>query len=78
LLGARAALGLERLIHLELPADIALRRLAGRGFAAGRPPRAPEAWSRALERHRSAEQRFPPRLFADLVLDATNPLGTAP
>jgi phosphoglycolate phosphatase len=78
LLGARDALGLDRLIHLELPADVAARRLAGRALAAGGPARRPEAWTRALERHRAAEQRFPPRLFADLVLDATNPLGTAP
>jgi phosphoglycolate phosphatase len=78
LLGARDELGLERLIHLELPADIAGRRLTGRLRSRVPDPTATrgESGASALARHRSAEQRFPPRLFADLVLDATNPLGS--
>lgn len=65
-----------RAIHLEVDETIGLRRIAGR-----------EAWTRGPEsvlvvrRHhlptqRAFDERCPPRELADLVLDASNALGS--
>lgn len=71
LLGARLRTGLDRVIHLELPERLGWQRLRGRDGAAA----ATRTLERLLPLQRALEQRFPPRVAADLVLDGTNPLG---
>ncbi len=78
LLGSKLRTGLDRLIHLALPETVSWRRVHGRD---GRHPGS-AAVSAELENafllQRALEQRFPPRVAADLVLDGTNPLGADP
>jgi phosphoglycolate phosphatase len=75
LLGAKLRTGLDRLIHLDVPETVSWRRVRGRDGrperSAGTAPALEDAW---LVQH-ALEQRFPPRVAADLVLDGTNPLG---
>ncbi|HEX6884165.1 MAG TPA: HAD hydrolase-like protein [Planctomycetota bacterium] len=79
LLGAKLRTGLDRLIHLDLPENVAWRRLAGRarGPEGGERLAVPPSAREALARQRVLERRYPPRVAADLVLDGTNPLGSA-
>lgn len=66
---------LDRLLYLDVSEDLCLRRLAGRDARS----QGPEALMR-LRRHqlpasRAFDAAVPPREHADLVLDASNPLG---
>jgi phosphoglycolate phosphatase-like HAD superfamily hydrolase len=66
---------LDRLVHLDVEEALCLRRLAGRDARS----QGPEALMR-LRRHllpasRAFDAAVPPREHADLVLDASNPLG---
>jgi hypothetical protein len=60
----------QRLVQLEVPDELAIRRAAARG-ADGDALVA----SLFLPAQRAFEARFDPRRHADLVLDAVNPLG---
>lgn len=71
LLGSRLRTGLDRLIHLDLPERVAWQRLRGRDGVAA----ATRTLERLLPLQRALEERFPPRVAADLVLDGTNPFG---
>jgi phosphoglycolate phosphatase len=75
LLGAKLRTGLHRLIHLDLPENVSWRRVLGREGPAAGSHGAPPLLESALLLQRAHEQRFPPRVAADLVLDGTNPLG---
>jgi phosphoglycolate phosphatase len=75
LLGAKLRAGLDRLIHLDLPETVSWRRVHGRDGQHAEAAAVPPTLESALARQRALEQRFPPRVAADLVLDGTNPLG---
>ena len=78
LLDPRLAPRLARTIYLEAPEDLLLRRAAAR-IAPGEDPGPLVALHRgALPLHRAWVQRYPPGEHADLVLDASNPLGLDP
>ncbi len=77
LLGARLRTGLDRLIHLDLPETVSWRRLQGRDGHPERPEPLAQALRTRLAGQRALEQRYPPRVSADLVLDGTNALGAA-
>jgi hypothetical protein len=77
LLGARLRTGLDRLIHLDLPETVSWRRLQGRDGHLERPEPLAQALRTRLAEQRALEQRYPPRVSADLVLDGTNALGAA-
>jgi len=75
LLGAKLRAGLDRLIHLDLPETVSWRRVLGREVRPASSAIPPATLEEALSVQRALEQRFPPRVAADLVLDGTNPLG---
>jgi phosphoglycolate phosphatase len=76
LLGSKLRTGLDRLIHLALPENVSWRRVHGRDCQQpGSAAAVPAQLEKAFLLQRALEQRFPPRLAADLVLDGTNPLG---
>ena len=66
---------LERVIHLDAPEDLRLRRFAAREGS-------PEAleWMRreVLGAERAFDRQCGGAAGADLLLDASNPLGSAP
>lgn len=75
LLGNKLRCGLDRLIHLDVPENVAWQRLRGRAVR-GKGPAALEHARDTLFPHQHAlERRAPPRASAELVLDGTNPLG---
>lgn len=76
LLGSKLRTGIDRLIHLALPETVSWRRVHGRDcHHPGSSAAVPAQLEKAFLLQRALEQRFPPRLAADLVLDGTNPLG---
>jgi phosphoglycolate phosphatase len=78
LLDPRLRPRLERVLHLEVPDEIALRRVAGRDARGlGLEPLV-RVRSGHLPAQRRFAQRYAPERLADLVLDASNPLGPAP
>lgn len=68
---------LDRVVHLEAPEELLLRRVAARELPLG----GTEELERTRRLYLPAQARFeeacPPRERADLVLDASNPLGPA-
>ncbi len=68
----------ERLIHLEIPDELVLRRVAGREGRLFGPRSLEGIRGIELPAGRAFDARYPPRRLADLVLDASNPLGAAP
>lgn len=75
LLGNKLRCGLDRLIHLDVPENVAWQRLRGRD-ARGKGPGALEfARDTLFPLQHALERRAPPRASAELVLDGTNPLG---
>ncbi len=75
LLGSRLCASLDRLIHLAIPEELGLRRFQGRDARKGALPGLAQERELFLELQRDHERLFPPRRCADLVLDASNPLG---
>jgi phosphoglycolate phosphatase len=66
---------IDRLIHLQAPEPLLLRRAAGReGRNLGLRP-LERLRGIELPAHRDFETRFDPARLADLILDASNPLG---
>jgi phosphoglycolate phosphatase-like HAD superfamily hydrolase len=75
LLGAKLRTGINRLIHLDVAEVVSWRRARGREVRPEGSQAPTAAVEEALSLQRALEQRFPPRVAADLVLDGTNPLG---
>ena len=75
LLDPRLRTRLAVVLHLEAPADVLLRRAAGR---LGDTRALNDLFQRVLPLHRRFAERYPPERCADLVLDAANPLGLDP
>ena len=77
LLHPRLRTQLDRVLFLDVPDDLCLRRVAARELPLGNP----EELERTRVRYLPAQARFdeacPPASRADLVLDARNPLGPA-
>lgn len=78
LLDPRLRTRLAVVLHLEAPADVLLRRAAGRLRHGGDPRALADLFQRVLPLHRRFAERYPPERSADLVLDAANPLGLDP
>jgi len=75
LLGAKLRTGLDRLIHLDVPEAVSWRRVRGREVQPVSSDSAAPTLEGTWELQHALEQRFPPRVAADFVLDGTNPLG---
>lgn len=77
LLHPRLSARLDRVVHLEAPDELLLRRVAARELPLG----GSEELERTRRHYLPAQARFeeacPPAERADLVLDASNPLGPA-
>ena len=78
LLDPRLRTRLAVVLHLEAPADVLLRRAAGRLRRGGDSRALADLFQRVLPLHRRFAERYPPERSADLVLDAANPLGLDP
>ena len=66
----------DRILHLDLPEDLQWRRLAGREGRLGGPEALDPAREVFVPGYRAHRARCDAAGLADLVLDATNPLGT--
>ena len=66
---------LDRLIHLRLSDELILRRVAGREGRRSGPGPLERLRSGELSAGRAFDARYDPARLADLVLDASNPLG---
>ena len=66
---------LEGVVHLEIPEELLWRRLAGRDGRSGGPEALQTVRAGLLPAVRAHGARYRPRELADLVLDASNPLG---
>jgi len=66
---------LDRLLHLEVPENLCLVRIAGRDLALEGPEAVERARGRYLPAQRAFEEIYPPAERADLVIDASNALG---
>ncbi len=67
---------LDRLVYLDVPEDLCLRRLAGRDARSQGTDALMRLRRHLLPASRAFDAAVPPREHADLVLDASNPLGT--
>ena len=74
LLDPRLRSRLERVVHLAIPSELTLRRVAGRARSPGPPP-LERARMHDLPAQRAYEARYAPQRLADLVLDAASPFG---
>jgi uridine kinase len=75
LLDPRLSSRLDRIVHLEAPEALLLRRIAGRDARGGTGPLVGARGSE-LPLHREHALRFPPERLADAVIDASNALGS--
>lgn len=66
---------LARLLHLDVGEAICLRRLAGRDVRSQGPEALLRVRRHLLPASRAFDAALPPREHADLVIDASNPLG---
>ncbi|MEW6074503.1 MAG: HAD family hydrolase [Planctomycetota bacterium] len=66
---------IDRLLRLEVPEALVLRRVGGREGRAGGPEPLERLRSVELPARRAFDLRHDPARLADLVLDAANPLG---
>ena len=76
LLHPRIATRLDRVVHVSVPGELALRRVAARDV----PLEGQAALERARRRlaaERALDARYPPTERADLLLEGANPLGPA-
>ena len=77
LLHPRFATQLDRIVHLEVPEELLLRRVAARELPLGRREEFERTRRLYLPAQNRCEAACPPAARADLVLDAANPLGEA-
>ena len=68
---------LTRLIHLDAPSELCLRRVRARELPLGGTAEVDRTRDHFLPAQERFEAAYPPPETADLVLDATNPLGPA-
>lgn len=66
---------LDRLLHLEVPEELCLTRVAGRDLTLLGPDVVERVRARFLPAQRAFEALYPPSQRADWVLQAANPLG---
>ncbi|MCA8980872.1 MAG: HAD hydrolase-like protein [Planctomycetes bacterium] len=66
---------LDRLLHLEVPEELCVARVAGRDLTLHGPEAVERVRARFLPAQRAFEALYPPAERADVVLPAANPLG---
>lgn len=66
---------LERVLYLEAPLDLCLRRVAGRSLPLGEAKELERTRTRYLPAQERFDELVAPAVHADLVVDASNPLG---
>lgn len=78
LLHPRLAARLDRVVHLEAPEELLLRRVAARELPLGGTEEVERTRRLYLPAQARFEEACPPAERADRVLDSANPLGPAP
>ena len=73
----RIATRLDRVVHLEAPEELLLRRVAARELPLGQRDEFERTRRLYLPAQARFEEALPPAVRADLVVDGANPLGEA-
>ena len=78
LLHPRLRIFLDRVLHLDVPEEVSIARVAARAGEAGATDALLRLRRSTLPAHKAFDEAFDPAARADAVLDGGNPLGPAP